>query len=96
MKCVNGFTRAMLCGFLVLCLATGSAGSHDFPSEPIQALPVVVMPSAMDLASLVASNRLAWPVSCSVFAFTLRDGEKTNVLKALLGEDIEPFTVAGR
>jgi hypothetical protein len=50
----------------------------------------------MDLASLVASNRVAWPVTCSVFAFTLREGEKTNVLRALLGEDVEPFTVAGR
>jgi hypothetical protein len=35
-------------------------------------------------------------MTCSVFAFTLREAEKTNVLRALLGEDVEPFTVAGR
>ena len=96
MRSLTCVSRAFLCGFLALSLASASAGSHDFPSEPVQALPVVVMPSAMDLASLVASNRVAWPVTCSVFAFTLREGEKTNVLRALLGEDVEPFAVAGR
>lgn len=93
---VNGFTRAFLCGFLALSLASASAGSHRLPSASIQPWPVALMPSAMDLASLVASKRLAWPVTCSVFAFNLRYGEKTNVLRALLGEDIEPFAVAGR
>ena len=88
-------TRAFLCGLLALCLSA-SAGSHDFPSEPVQALPVVVMPSAMDLESLSIANLVAWPVSCSAAAYTLQEGEKTNVLRALLGEDVEPFTVAGR
>jgi len=95
-KHVNGFTRAFLCGFLALSLASASAGSHRLSSAAIQPWPVAVMPSAVDLESLSIANLVAWPVSCSVFAFTLRDGEKTNVLKALLGEDIEPFTVAGR
>lgn len=89
-------TRAFLCGFLALSLASASAGSDRLSSAGIQPWPVAVMPSAMDLASLVASNCVAWPVTCSVVAFTLREGEETNVLKALLGEDIEPFTVAGR
>ena len=93
---VNGFTRAFLCGFLALSLASASAGSHDFPSEPVQALPVVVMPSAVDLESLSIANLVAWSVTCSVFAFTLREGEKTNVLRALLGEDVEPLMVAGK
>lgn len=96
MKHVNGFTRAFLCGFLALSLASASAGSHDFPSEPVQALPVAVMPSAVDLESLSIANLVAWPVSCSAPAYTLQEGEKTNVLRALLGEDVEPFTVAGR
>lgn len=95
MKHVNGFTRAILCGFLALSLASARAGSHRLPSAAIQPWPVAVMPSAVDLASLVGVNRVAWPVTCSVFAFTLREGEKTNVLRALLGEDVEPFTVAG-
>ena len=96
MKHVNGFTRAILCGFLALSLASASAGSHRLPSAAIQPWPVAVMPSAGDLASLVGVNRVAWPVSCSAIAFTLGEGEKTNVLRALLGEDVEPFTVAGR
>lgn len=96
MRCINGFTRVFLSAFLTLCLASASAGSHRLPSAAIQPWPVAVMPSAIDLASLVGINRVAWPVTCSVFAFSLRDGEKTNVLRALLGEDVEPFTVAGR
>jgi len=95
LKHVNGFTRAILCGFLALSLASASAGSHRLPSAAVQPWPVAVMTSAVDLASLVGVNRVAWPVSCSAVAFTLRDGEKTNVLKTLLGEDIEAFTVAG-
>ena len=93
---VNGFTRAFLCGFLALSLASASAGSHDFPSEPVQALPVVVMPSAVDLESLSIANLVAWPMSCSAVAFTLGEGEKTNVLRALLGEDVEPLMVAAK
>lgn len=89
-------TRAFLCCFLALSLASASAGSHRLSSAAIQPWPVAVMPSAMDLASLGASNRVAWPVTCSVFAFTLREGEKTNVLRALLGEDVEPLKIAGR
>ena len=54
------------------------------------------MPSAVDLASLVGVNRVAWPMSCSAVAFTLGEGEKTNVLRALLGEDVEPLMVAGK
>lgn len=27
--------------------------------------------------------------------YTLHEGEKTNVLRALLGEEVEPLTVAG-
>ena len=93
---VNGFTRAFLCGFLALSLASASAGSHDFPSEPVQALPVVVMPSAVDLESLSIANLVAWPVSCTAVAYSLQEGEKTNVLRALLGEDVEPLKIAGR
>lgn len=96
MKLVNGCTRAFLCSCLALSFASASAGSHRLPSEPVQALPVVVMPSAVDLASLVGVNRVAWPVSCSAVAFTLGEGEKTNVLRALLGEDVEPLKIAGR
>ena len=96
MKRVNSFTRAFLCGFLALSLASASAGSHDFPSEPVQALPVVVMPSAVDLESLSIANLVAWPVSCSAVAFTLGEGEKTNVLRALLGEEVESLKIAGR
>jgi len=96
MRSLACVTRAFLCGFLALSLASASADSHRLSSEPIQAWPVTVAPSAMDLASLVGLNRVAWPFTCSVFAFTLREGEMTNVLKALLGEDVEPFTVAGR
>jgi len=96
MRSLTCVSRAFLCGFLALSLASASAGIHRLPSAAIQPWPVVVLPSAMDLASLVASNRVAWPVTCSVFAFTLREGEKTNVLRALLGEDVEPFAVAGR
>lgn len=55
MKHVNGFTRAILCGFLALSLASASAGSHRLPNAAIQPWPVAVMPSATDLASLVAS-----------------------------------------
>ncbi|RDS89278.1 hypothetical protein DL347_19735 [Pseudomonas fluorescens] len=93
---VNGFTRAFLCGFLALSLASASAGSHDFPSEPVQALPVVVMPSAVDLESLSIANLVAWPVSCTAVTYSLQEGEKTNVLRALLGEDVEPWMVAAK
>lgn len=93
---VNGFTRAFLCGFLALSLASASAGSHDFPSEPVQALPVVVMPSAVDLESLSIANLVAWPVSCTAVTYSLQEGEKTNVLRALLGEYVEPLKIAGR
>ena len=96
MKRVNSFTRAFLCGFLALSLASASAGSHDFPSEPVQALPVVVMPSAVDLESLSIANLVAWPVSCTAVTYSLQEGEKTNVLRALLGEDVEPLKIAGR
>lgn len=96
MKHVNGFTRAFLCGFLALCLASASAGSHRLSSAVIQPWPVAVMTSAVDLASLVGVNRVAWPVSCSAVAFTLGEGEMTNVLKALLGENVEPLKIAGR
>ena len=96
MRSLARVTRAFLCGFLALSLASASAGSHRLPSAAIHPWPVAVIPSAVDLDSLVAANRVAWSVSCSVFAFTLWEGEKTNVLRVLLGEDIEPFTVAGR
>ena len=96
MKLVNGCTRAFLCGFLALSLASASAGSHRLPSASIQPWPVALMPSAVDLASLVGVNRVAWPMSCSAVAFTLGEGEKTNVLRALLGEDVEPLMVAGK
>lgn len=95
MKRVNGFTRAFLCGFLALSLASASAGSHRLSSAVIQPFPVAAMPSAVDLESLSIANLVAWPVSCSAAAYTLHEGEKTNVLRALLGEDVEPFTVAG-
>ena len=93
---VNGFTRAFLCGFLALSLASASAGSHRLPSAAVQPFPVAVMPSAVDLESLSIANLVAWPMSCSAVAFTLGEGEKTNVLKALLGEDVEPLKIAGR
>ena len=96
MKHVNGFTRAILCGFLALSLASASGGSHRLPSAAIQPWPVAVMPSAVDLESLSIANLVAWPVSCTAVAYSLQEGEKTNVLRALLGEDVEPFTVAGR
>lgn len=85
-------TRAFLCGFLALSLASAS---HRLSSAAIQPWPVAVMPSAMDLESLSIANLVAWPVTCSAAAYTLQEGEKTNVLRALLGEDVEPFTVAG-
>lgn len=93
---VNGFTRAFLCGFLALSLASASADSHRLSSAGIQPWPVAVMPSAMDLESLSIANLVAWPMSCSAVAFTLGEGEKTNVLRALLGEDVEPLMVAGK
>lgn len=96
MRSLARVTRAFLCGFLALSLASASAGSHRLPSAAIQPWPVGVMPSAVDLGSLSTANRVEWPVSCSVFAFTLREGEKTNVLKALLGEDVEILELAGR
>ena len=96
MKHVNGFTRAILCGFLALSLASASAGSHRLPSAAIQPWPVAVMPSAVDLESLSIANLVAWPMSCSAVAFTLGEGEMTNVLKALLGEDVETLVVAGK
>lgn len=96
MKHVNGFTRAILCGFLALSLASASADSHRLPSAVIQPWPVAVMPSAVDLESLSIANLVAWPMSCSAVAFTLGEGEMTNVLKALLGEDVEPLKIAGR
>ncbi|MBJ7435390.1 MAG: hypothetical protein JHC54_06415 [Acinetobacter sp.] len=79
-----------------MSLASASADSHRLSSAGIQPWPVAVMPSAMDLASLVGVNRVAWPVSCSAAAYTLHEGEKTNVLRALLGEDVEPLMVAGK
>ena len=96
MKRVNGFTRAFVCGFLALSLASASAGSHRLPSAAVQPFPVAVMPSAVDLESLSIANLVAWPMSCSAVAFTLGEGEMTNVLKALLGEDVEPLKIAGR
>ena len=96
MKHVNGFTRAILCGFLALSLASASAGSHRLSSAVIQPWPVAVMPSAVDLESLSIANLVAWPVSCSADAYTLHEGKKTNVLRALLGEDVEPLMVAGK
>lgn len=95
MKHVNGCTRAFLCGFLALSLASASAGSHRLSSAAVQPWPVSVIPSAVDVASLVGVNRVAWPVSCSAAAYTLHEGEKTNVLRALLGEEVEPLTLAG-
>ena len=96
MKLVNGFTRAFLCGFLALSLPSASAGSHRLSSAVIQPWPVAVMPSAMNLESLSIANLVAWPVTCSAAAYTLQEGEKTNVLRALLGEDVEPLMVAGK
>ena len=96
MKLVNGCTRAFLCSCLALSFASASAGSHRLPSEPVQALPVVVMPSAVDLESLSIANLAAWPMTCSAAAYILEEGEKTNVLRALLGEDVEPWMVAAK
>ena len=96
MKHVNGFTRAILCGFLALSLASASAGSHRLPSAAIQPWPVAVIPSAVDLESLSIGNLVAWPVSCTAVTYSLQEGEKTNVLRALLGEDVEPLKIAGR
>lgn len=96
MKHVNGFTRAILCGFLALSLASASAGSHRLPSAAIQPWPVAVIPSAVDLESLSIANLVAWPVSCTAVTYSLQEGEKTNVLRALLGEDVEPLMVAGK
>lgn len=96
MKHVNGFTRAILCGFLALSLASASAGSHRLPSAAIQPWPVAVIPSAVDLESLSIANLVAWPVSCTAVTYSLQEGEKTNVLRALLGEDVEPLKIAGR
>ena len=93
MKHVNGFIRAFLCGFLALSLASASAGSHRLPSAAIQPWPVVVMTSAVDLDSLSTANQVRWPMSCSA---AIGEEEKTKVLRTLLGEDVEPFTVAGR
>ena len=95
MKLVNGCTRAFLCSFVALSLASASGGSHRLPSAAIQPFPVAVMPSAMDMESLSIANLVAWPVTCSAAAYTLQEGEKTNVLRALLGEDVEPLTLAG-
>jgi len=33
-------------------------------------------------------------MTCSAAAYILEEGEKTNVLRALLGEDVEPWMVA--
>ncbi len=96
MKLVNGCTRAFLCSFVALSLASASGGSHRLPSAAIQPWPVAVMPSAVDLESLSIANLVTWPVSCFAVAFTLEEGEMTNVLKALLGEDVEPLKIAGR
>lgn len=95
MRSLACVTRAFLCGFLALSLASATR-SQRLPSAAIQPWPVVVMPSAVDLESLSIANLVAWPMTCSVFAFTLREGEKTNVLRALLGEDVEPLKIAGR
>lgn len=96
MRSLACVTKAFLCCFLGLSLASASAGSHRLSSAAIQPWPVAVMPSAVDLESLSIANLVAWSVTCSVFAFTLREGEKTNVLRALLGEDVEPLKIAGR
>ena len=89
-------TKAFLCGFLALSLASASAGSHRLSSAVIQPWPVAVMPNAVDLESLSIANLVAWPVSCTAVAYSLQEGEKTNVLRALLGEDVEPLKIAGR
>lgn len=86
-------TRAFLCCFLGLSLASAS---HRLSSAVIQPFPVPVMPSAVDLESLSIANLVAWPVSCTAVAYSLQEGEKTNVLRALLGEDVEPLKIAGR
>ena len=91
MKHVNGFTRAVLCGFLALSLASGSP---RLSSAAVQPWPVSVIPSAVDLESLSIANLVAWPMTCSAAAYILEEGEKTNVLRALLGEDVEPWMVA--
>ena len=96
MKLVNGCTRAFLCSFVALSLASASGGSHRLPSAAIQPWPVAVIPSAMDLESLSIANLVAWPMSCSAVAFTLGEGEMSNVLRALLGEDVEPLMVAAK
>lgn len=96
MKHVKDFTRAILCGFLVLSLASASAGSHRLPSAAIQPWPVAVMASAVGLESLSVGNLVTWPVSCTAVAYSLQEGEKTNVLRALLGEVVEPLKIAGR
>lgn len=96
MRSLACVTRAFLCCFLGLSLASASAGSHRLSSADIQPWPVFVIPSAVDLESLSIANLVAWPVSCSAAAYTLQEGEKSNVLRALLGENVEPFTVAGR
>lgn len=96
MRSLACVTRAFLCGFLALSLASANAGSQRLPSAAIQPWPVVVMPSAVDLESLSIANLVAWPMTCSAAAYTLQEGEKTNVLRALLGEDVEPLKIAGR
>lgn len=96
MRSIARVTRAFLCGFLALSLASASADSHRLSSAGIQPWPVAVMPSAMNLESLSIANLVAWPVTCSAAAYTLQEGEKTNVLRALLGEDVEPLMVAGK
>lgn len=96
MRSLACVTRAFLCGFLALSLASASAGSHRLHSAVIQPWPVAVMPSAVDLESLSIANLVAWPMTCSAAAYILEEGEKTNVLRALLGEDVEPLMVAGK
>lgn len=77
------------------CVTRVAPGGHRLSSELIQTLHVAVIPNAMNLDSLVGANCVTRPVGCFAVAFTLVEGEKTSVLRALLGEDIEPLTVAG-
>ena len=93
MRSLACVTRAFLCFFLALSLASAS---HRLSSAAIQPWPVAVMPSAVDLESLSVGNLAAWPMTCSAATYILVEGEKTNVLRALLGEDVEPWMVAAK
>ena len=72
MRSLACVTRAFLCGFLALSLASTSAGSHRLSSAAIHPWPVAVIPSAVDLESLSSANLVAWPVTCSAAAYTRR------------------------